>query len=61
MACSEPFGLISDRSDVITFQTEPLSEDVEITGPIEVNIYVSSDAPDTDFTAKVVGHLPTER
>ena len=58
MACSEPFGLLSDRSDVIVFQTEPLSEDVEITGPIEVNLYVSSDARDTDFTAKLLDIYP---
>ena len=58
MACSEPFGLLSDRPDVLVFQTEPLSEDVEITGPIEVNLYVSSNTPDTDFTAKLLDIYP---
>ena len=58
MACSEPYGLLSDRPDVITFQTEPLSKDVEITGPIEVRLWVSSSAPDTDFTAKLLDIYP---
>ena len=58
MACSEPYPLLSERPDVITFQTEPLTEDLEITGPIEVKLYVSSDAPDTDFTAKLLDIYP---
>ena len=59
MACSEPYPLLSDRPDVITFQTDPLTEDIEITGPIEVRLYISSDAPDTDFTAKLLDIYPT--
>ena len=58
MACSEPYPLLSERPDVITFQTDPLTEDLEITGPIEVKLYVSSDAPDTDFTAKLLDIYP---
>ena len=58
MACSEPYGLLCDRPDVITFETEPLTDDVEITGPIEVNLWVSSSAPDTDFTAKLLDIYP---
>ena len=58
MACSEPYPLLCDRPDVISFQTDPLSQDVEITGPIEVKLYVGSDAPDTDFTAKLLDIYP---
>ncbi len=58
MACSEPYPLLCDRPDVIAFQTEPLVADVEITGPIEVNLWVSSSAPDTDFTAKLLDIYP---
>ena len=36
----------------------PLAEDVEVTGPIEVVLWVSSDAPDTDFTAKLIDSYP---
>ena len=58
MACSEPYGLLCDRPDVVTFVTEPLTDDVEITGPIEVKLWVSSSTPDTDFTAKLLDIYP---
>ena len=58
LACSEPYPLLSDRSDVIAFQTEPLTEDLEVTGPIKVHLYISSTAPDTDFTAKLLDIYP---
>ena len=34
------------RSDVLTFQTEPLDRDMEVTGPITVKLYAASSAPD---------------
>ena len=39
--------------------TEPLVEDVEVTGPIKVDLYASSSAPDTDFMAKLVDIWPS--
>lgn len=45
---------LSAFSDVICFQTEPLEQPVEVTGPMTAVLYVSSDAPDTDFTVKLV-------
>ena len=42
----------------MVFQTEPLTEDVEVTGPISVNLWVSSSAVDTDFTAKLLDVYP---
>lgn len=49
---------LSARSDVLSFETEPLAEDVAVVGPITVELYVSSDAPDTDFTAKLIDAYP---
>lgn len=49
---------LSARSDVLVFQTEPLKEDVEITGEIEVKLWASSSVLDTDFTAKLVDVYP---
>ena len=49
---------LSARRDVLCFQTEPLQEDVEVIGPVEVVLYVASDAPDTDFTAKLLDIYP---
>ena len=45
---------IENRADVLVYSTEPLSEDLEVTGPIRLTLYASSSAPDTDFTAKLV-------
>jgi putative CocE/NonD family hydrolase len=45
---------LSSRRDVLTFQTPPLDSDVVITGPVTVDLWISSSAPDTDFTAKLV-------
>lgn len=49
---------LSSRKDVVVFQTEPLAQDVELTGPIEVVLHVSSSAVDTDFTAKLIDQYP---
>ncbi|MEZ4416008.1 MAG: CocE/NonD family hydrolase [Gemmatimonadota bacterium] len=53
----EPIPL-SARHDVLVFETEPLTEDVEVTGEIEVKLWASSSALDTDFTAKLVDVHP---
>jgi uncharacterized protein len=49
---------LSARNDVIVFQSEPLAEDVEVTGELSVELWVSSTAPDTDFTAKLIDQYP---
>ena len=45
---------VEKRADVLTFTTESLTEDIEVTGPITATIWASSDALDTDFTATLV-------
>jgi len=52
---------LSARADVLSFETEVLAEDVAVVGPITVELYVSSDAPDTDFTAKLVDVYPPSK
>ncbi len=54
----EPYPRLSARPDVLVFQTERLTEPVEVTGPMTVHLWVSSSAPDTDFTAKLVDVHP---
>ncbi len=49
---------LSARRDVLVFQTEPLDSDLEITGEIEVRLWASSSALDTDFTAKLIDVYP---
>ena len=50
-----------ERPDVLVYTTEPLKEGIEVSGPIEVTLYVSSDAKDTDFTVKLIDVYPDGR
>ena len=54
----EPYLPLASRSDVLVFQTDPLIENTEITGPVSVRLWVSSSAVDTDFTAKLIDVYP---
>jgi hypothetical protein len=49
---------ISARNDVVVFRTEPLEQYLEVTGEIEVRLFASSSAVDTDFTAKLIDVYP---
>jgi putative CocE/NonD family hydrolase len=49
---------LSARRDVLVFQTEPLAEDTTIIGELAVQLWVSSSAVDTDFTAKLIDVYP---
>jgi len=49
---------LSSRQDVLCFMTPPLTEPMEIVGPIEAVMYVATDGPDTDFTAKLIDVYP---
>jgi hypothetical protein len=42
------------RSDILVYMTEPLGQNVEVTGPITVQLWAASTAVDIDFTAKLV-------
>lgn len=56
--CKPPYLPLGSRNDVIVFQTEVLEHNVEVTGPINVVLWVSSSARDTDFTAKLIDLYP---
>ncbi len=45
---------VEQRPDVLTYTSEPLTTETEVTGPISVDLWAASSAPDTDFTAKLV-------
>ena len=53
-----PYLPLRMRQDVIVFETDPLQVDMEVTGPIVVKLWVSTTAPDTDFTAKLIDSYP---
>jgi len=49
---------IEARDDVLVYSTEPLTGDVEVTGPVRLFVHVASTAPDFDVTAKLVDVAP---
>jgi len=49
---------IEARKDVLVYTSSPFVEETQVTGPITVELYASSSALDTDFTAKLVDVWP---
>ncbi len=49
---------IEERPDVLVYSTEPLTDAVEVTGPVKATVFASSTGRDTDFTAKLVDVHP---
>ncbi len=49
---------VESRGDVLVYSTAELKEELEVTGPVSAELYVSSSAIDTDFTAKLVDVWP---
>lgn len=49
------------REDVLVYTSDVLEQGVEVTGPLEVVLYASSSAKDTDFTAKLIDVYPDGR
>jgi hypothetical protein len=50
---------VEKRKDVLVYSSDPLKQDLEVTGPVRVSLYASSSAPDTDFTAKLIDVFPS--
>jgi putative CocE/NonD family hydrolase len=49
---------LAKRTDILVYQTEPLTAALEVTGYPEVTLHASSSAPDTDFFAKLIDVAP---
>jgi uncharacterized protein len=49
---------LGGRRDVLVFGTPPLEEDLHVVGPIGARLWISSDAADTDFTARLSDVYP---
>jgi hypothetical protein len=52
------YRYLAARSDLLTFDTEPLSADLEITGPIESRIFLSCDCRDADVWVRLYDVAP---
>ena len=50
---------VEKRKDVLVYTSDPLKQDLEVTGPVRVLLYASTTAPDTDFTAKLIDVFPS--
>ena len=59
----QPWGPVDQRqldgrNDILRFATEPLKKPLRVMGEVFVQLTVASDAPDTDFTAKLIDVAP---
>ncbi len=50
---------VESRPDVLVYSTPPLDRDLEVTGPVTLDIFAKSSAVNTDFTAKLVDVWPS--
>lgn len=55
---TEPGRALADRPDVLAFRSPPLEADVELTGSVIANLFVSAATPDADVTIKLVDEYP---
>lgn len=49
---------VEGRDDVLVYSTSPLAQDMEVTGPVSLELFATSSAVDTDFEAKLVDVAP---
>jgi putative CocE/NonD family hydrolase len=52
---------VESRDDVLVYTAAPCTADLEVTGPVSVDVWVETSAVDTDFTAKLVDVFPDGR
>jgi putative CocE/NonD family hydrolase len=50
----------SRRPDVLVYQTDLLSEDVTLTGPITADLFVSTSGTDADYVVKLIDVFPPD-
>jgi uncharacterized protein len=48
------------REDVVTYQTDPLTDDVTLAGPIQVDLTVSTSGTDSDYVVKLIDVFPSD-
>jgi putative CocE/NonD family hydrolase len=46
------------RTDILVYQTTPLEQDIVLAGPVVCHLWAETDAPDTDFTARLIEVAP---
>ena len=48
------------RPDVLVYQTEPLEEDITVSGPVSARLWVSTSGTDSDFVVKLIDVYPMD-
>ncbi len=51
---------VNDRPDVLTWQTEPLTEDLVVAGDITAKLFASTTQQDADFVVKLIDVYPEQ-
>lgn len=54
----DDYAAVERRDDVLVYTSEPLDGKLEVTGPVKAELFVSSDAEDTDFAVKLLDVWP---
>jgi uncharacterized protein len=49
---------VEARPDILLYSTQPLADDIEVTGPVTLDLFAKTSSADTDFTAKLVDVAP---
>ncbi|MFI2664239.1 CocE/NonD family hydrolase [Micromonospora carbonacea] len=49
---------LSSRPDVAAFRSEPLPADLDLSGPLYVDVWLSSDSPSCDVSVKLIDEYP---
>ncbi len=52
------YGELAGTEGVLIFDSDPLERDLEVTGPITAEIYLSCDCPDTDLWVRLIDVSP---
>jgi uncharacterized protein len=55
----DDYAAVQRRDDTLVYQTPPLTADLEVTGPVKVELCAASTAPDTDFMAMLLDVWPS--
>jgi putative CocE/NonD family hydrolase len=57
---TEDQRFVATRSDVLVYQTEPLTADITVAGNIKPELFVSSSGTDSDFIVKLIDVFPDD-
>jgi putative CocE/NonD family hydrolase len=50
----------AERPDVLVYETEPLKDNITISGPVQAELYVSTSGTDADWVIKIIDEFPAD-